>query len=119
MKLVSAGGYPHPTIFHVLREEEWEAALLDGHYAGSTRGSTVAEVGFVHCCFAEQVEGVARRVYPGVSDVVVLVIDPRSVASDIRVEQTDGANEAFPHLYGHLDMAAVVDVVPLGRVPGS
>lgn len=106
---------PSTPIFHVLPGDEWQTAQRQGRYSGSTRGSTVDEVGYVHCCFAGQVDTVARRLYAGTADLVVLVIDCGRLTSEVRVERLAGATDEFPHLYGPLDLAAVVDALPLAE----
>ena len=103
-------------IYHLALRAEWDAAVAEGSYVRSTLGKSLDEVGFIHCSFANQVQTIADLVYAGRDDVVLLEIDPAAVAAAIRVEQTDGANEAFPHIYGPLSHAAVVAAhdVPLG-----
>ena len=100
-------------IFHLTTPNDWCEALVEGAYRQSTRGRTLAEVGFIHCSFAGQVERVADFLYAGEASVLLLVIDPSRVPSDIREENLDGGEELFPHIYGPLPVAAVVDVVTL------
>jgi uncharacterized protein (DUF952 family) len=47
---------------------------------------------------------------------VVLEVDTDLLTSPWRVEEVAGTGEAYPHVYGPLDLAAVVDVRAL---PGS
>jgi uncharacterized protein (DUF952 family) len=103
-------------LFHLARRDEWEAARASGSdYERSTIGRSLADVGFIHCSFAGQVQGVADRFYGGRDDVVLLVIEPDRVDVEIRVEDVAGTGEAFPHIYGPLPVGAVVAVheVPL------
>lgn len=95
-------------LFHLALPEDWEAAQVDGRYPMSTRGATLAEVGFVHCSFAEQVAATAARFYGDLEEVVVLEIDPARTGAELRVEDTLGTGETFPHLYGPLPVDAVV-----------
>jgi uncharacterized protein (DUF952 family) len=97
-------------IHHLVERHVWDAAVAAGHYPWSTRGRTLDEEGFVHCSSAEQVEATAQRFYADVDDLVVLDIDESLLASPVVVEQLDGAPEPFPHIYGPLDIAAVVAV---------
>ena len=48
-------------LFHVAEAEQWEAARAGGRYEGSTRGMSLAQVGFVHLATAEQWPGVLER----------------------------------------------------------
>lgn len=103
-------------IFHLAAAADWEAARLAGTYEQSTVDRTLAEEGFIHCSFAIQVQATADRYLVGRDDVVLLVIDAAAVADVLRVEDTSGRGEDYPHLYGPLPVSAVVDAVsvPLG-----
>lgn len=98
-----------PKIYHLALAGEWDPSV--GEYRGSTVGRTLAEEGFVHCSTAEQVQDTADRFYAGRSDVVLLTIDPRLVAAEIRLEA------GFPHLYGPVPTAAVVAAAPVPLGP--
>jgi glutathione S-transferase len=98
-----------PDLYHIALPEDWVAAQAGGSYAMSTRGRTLAEEGYIHCSFAEQVAETARRFYGDLDDVVVLRIDPQRLTSPVVVEDLVGAGEAFPHVYGPIDLDAVVE----------
>jgi uncharacterized protein (DUF952 family) len=51
---------------------------------------------------------VATTYFRGVEGLLLLVIDPSRVSADIRVESAGGA-EQFPHIYGPLNLDAVVE----------
>ena len=104
-------------IFHVTAREDWHVAQASGSYQLSTRGKTLAEVGFIHCSTADQVTRVANLLYRGVSGLVLLVIDRARVTSPIRDESPDGGPERFPHIYGPLNLDAVVEVLPFEPNP--
>jgi uncharacterized protein (DUF952 family) len=103
-----------PTLFHITTAAEWEAALHTGSYTGSTRGQSLAEVGFIHCSFAEQTPDIVATIYRDCPDPLVLLeIDPQAVGAEIRIEPVEGTNQAFPHIYGPLPTTAVREVQPL------
>ena len=113
---MAAHGDSQNSIYHLALEEEWrEAVERGGPYSRSTLGKSQAEVGFIHSSFATQVEATARLIYRGRGDVLLLVIDPSQVHAEIRIENIDGGDDRFPHIYGELPIAAVVRVatVPL------
>jgi uncharacterized protein (DUF952 family) len=68
----------------------------------------LANEGFIHCSRPEQVLDVLNRFYSHLPDLVLLWIDPEVVQAEIRWENVDG--EAFPHIYGPLDIDAVIAV---------
>lgn len=105
------------TIFHIAHVIDWDDAERSGHYAVSTRGRTLDEVGFIHASTAEQVPRVADAFY---SDdplpLVVLELDDALIeAAGIRVLWEDVEGELFPHVYGPLRPEFVVSVTPIAR----
>jgi uncharacterized protein (DUF952 family) len=100
-------------LLHIALAEDWSAAEAAGEYTVSTRGRTLAEEGFIHCSFADQVDATAARFYADVDDAVVLRIDPARLPTAVVVEDLYGTGEAFPHVYGPIPVAAVVEVRPL------
>ncbi|MHB8507309.1 MAG: DUF952 domain-containing protein [Candidatus Dormibacteria bacterium] len=97
-----------PHIFHVARRAKWEAAQATGEYRQSTLDSTLEEIGYIHCSFEHQLAAVAAKHYRGQRDLVLLEIDPWLVGADIRDENTSGGEELYPHIYGALEITAVV-----------
>lgn len=101
-------------ILHLALEADWRAAQDVGAYTVSTLGHSLDEVGFVHACEdVEQLRGVAAAAYAEVTEpLVVLTIDESSVGSSVVREVPDGADQAYPHVYGPVPVAAVVEVSP-------
>lgn len=101
---------PEDVIFHIALRDDWEAAVAaDAPYALSTRGLSLREVGFIHCSFRHQVGAIHRQLYGDASDqLVVLAIDPHRVGAEVRVENLDGGDELFPHVYGPVPVQSVV-----------
>ncbi len=96
-------------VFHLALVADWEQAKRDGDYRISTLGRSLAQEGFVHASRAQQVRGVHDAFYGGVTEPMVLLeIDPTLLASPVVLEAPDGADEAFPHIYGPVDIGAVV-----------
>jgi uncharacterized protein (DUF952 family) len=102
-------------ILHVALRDEWQEAVdRGGPYERSTVGRSLAEEGFIHCSFPEQLGPTLQRFYRDRDDVVVLHIDPGLTGAELRVEDMYDSGTAFPHLYGPVPLAAVVDVRPVG-----
>lgn len=98
-------------ILHLAIRADWEQAKLRGNYPWSTRGISVADEGYTHCSYESQWKGVRDRFYSDLTDseLVLLEIDEAKLTSKVIVEQLGAAPEAFPHIYGCIDIAAVVN----------
>jgi uncharacterized protein (DUF952 family) len=97
-------------ILHLAVRTDWEAAKRDGAYPWSTRGITVEREGYTHCSFEHQWRGVRERFYGDLSDdrLVLLEIDETRLSSRVIVERLGDAPDEFPHIYGTIDIDAVV-----------
>jgi len=97
-------------IYHLALRRDWEQAQRDGAYTQSTIGRTLADEGFVHASSAAQWPVVRARFYDAVDEPLVLLhIDEARLRSPVVVEVGDPATgELFPHVYGPIDLAAVV-----------
>ena len=105
---------PGGPIFHLALVSDWESALAAGDYRVSTIGRSLAEEGFLHASYRHQVDGVRARFYAGVTQPLLLLeIDPSLLDVPLVVETPDGADEAFPHIYGPLPIGAVLSVSPV------
>jgi uncharacterized protein (DUF952 family) len=101
-------------LFHVALLSDWEAAQRAGHYRVSTLGRSLEDEGFLHASFEHQWPGVLNAYYGGVDEPLVLLeVDPDLLDVPVVVETPEGADQAFPHLYGPLPVAAVVAVRPV------
>jgi len=96
-------------LFHISLPEDWAAAQQGGQVTDSTRGVSLGQEGYIHCSYAEQVAPTAARFYADLAEVVVLRIDPARLSSPVVEEDLVGAGEPFPHVYGPIDLAAVVE----------
>lgn len=105
-------------IYHIATRADWEQARASGEYTRSTVDKTLAEEGFIHASQAAQVAGTANRFYRAVpGDLVLLVIDKRLLRAEVRYEHVPGADLPFPHIYGPLNVDAVVEARPLAAGP--
>lgn len=104
-------------IFHVSDRTQWEQALAAGTYTGSTRGLDLAEVGFIHLSTEAQYPTVLGLFYADATDLVLLHVDESKLTAELRYDDVPGADAPFPHLYGPLNVDAVVDVTPIPDPP--
>jgi uncharacterized protein (DUF952 family) len=92
-------------IYHIVLPEAWESAKGRPSYAADSLESE----GFIHCSFESQLEGVVSRYYSKAERIFVLKLDTEKLRSRlVKEESTNG--EIYPHLYGRLNMDAIVDV---------
>lgn len=107
-------------VHHLALLSDWDAARESGQYRTSTRGRTLEQEGFIHACFADQVDGVARRYYAEVTEpMVLLAVDLVGVGCEVKIETPPGASDAFPHLYGPIPVHAVLAAVPYEVAPAE
>jgi uncharacterized protein (DUF952 family) len=95
-------------ILHITQRQQWEKAKNLGSY----RGDTLDSEGFIHCSTRSQVIGSANRFFKDQKDLVILVIEIDRTQAEIRYEGADD-NNLFPHIYGELNIDAVVQAIDL------
>ena len=96
------------TILHITQNQEWEKAKNLGTY----RSNTLESEGFIHCSTITQVIGSANRFFKDKKDLIILKIDVDLVNSEIRYEGAE-VNNLFPHIYGELNIDAVIQVIDI------
>ena len=100
-------------ILHIASNEDWSAARALGEY----RADSLAGEGFIHCSTPAQVLIPANERYRGRDDLLLLVIDPARLAAALVYEDCYESGQAFPHVYGPLNLEAVTRVVPFPPGP--
>ena len=82
-------------IYHIAETADWEQAQR-----------------FIHAATAEQVPLVAAAYYRDAPDLVLLIIDTERVRPELRYEQVPGQPDPYPHIYGPLNLDAVLETRP-------
>lgn len=107
-------------LWHLAEHADWVAAQASGSYDRSTRGASLAEVGFVHCSYPDQLAGVVAALYAEVvGDFVILELDRGDLEAagvSVRDEPADPRDPdapLFPHAYGPLPVRLVRSVRPV------
>jgi uncharacterized protein (DUF952 family) len=108
-------------IFHITSRAAWDKAQKDGYY----RAENFAIEGFNHCSTLAQVLPVANNFYKGQSGLILLEIEPTLLSAELKWEPPTGgtpppgapADEMFPHVYGPINVDAVVRIVDLVSKP--
>jgi uncharacterized protein (DUF952 family) len=91
-------------IYHIVLPEKWEAVKHDSSYSAESLDTE----GFIHCSYDHQLEGVIGRYYSDAAELVVLKLDIGKLTSKLVSEPSTGG-EAYPHIYGAINLDAVVD----------
>lgn len=107
-------------IYHLTPRLAWQNAQAIGAY----RAPSLEDEGFIHTSNLHQVLLVAERFYRDVPDLVLLVIERERVQAVVKdeaaahpapVTSTSPQDDTYPHIYGALNLDAVVAVLPLGK----
>ena len=98
-------------IYHIATEADWRLRT-DSYAPEGWRRE-----GFVHCSTDEQLVRVANHIFAGRRDLVLLSIDPSQLSALVVWEDSEGSGEDFPHIYGAIEVAAVVAVEPFACGP--
>lgn len=91
-------------IYHIVLPQDW--AAFDTHLF---RAKSLETEGFIHCSFADQLDGVIKRYYKRVRELVILEIDSDKLMSRVLREPSTN-NEIYPHIYGPVNRDAIVGV---------
>ena len=98
-----------PLIYHITTKAAWQKAIERGIY----ETPSLTNEGFIHCSQAGQVKGVLSRYYAGQEDLVKLEIDTDKLTSRFIYEWSPSTADTFPHVYGPVNIEAVVASEPI------
>jgi uncharacterized protein (DUF952 family) len=91
-------------IYHVTTQDAWQQALKQGFY----QAPSLAAEGFIHLSTEAQVAGVLERYYKGQTNLLLLHVDESKLLAELKYELAPSVNELFPHVYGVINIDAVV-----------
>ena len=108
-------------IYHITSRSAWNEARERGDY----RADSLDTEGFIHCSTEAQVVPVVEKFYQGIHDLLLLVIEPARLTADLKWEPPSGGTpppgvpegDLFPHVYGPINLDAVVQVLDLQANP--
>jgi uncharacterized protein (DUF952 family) len=102
------------SLIHVTTAAAWENTGESGRYFPP---GYEAE-GFIHCCHRSQLETVLGNHFSSQDEVLLLTLNPGLVTDEIRYE-TAANGDDYPHIYGSIPSAAVIESVLATRVDGT
>ena len=94
-------------IYHLTSQTAWDEAKRLGVY----RAASLDSEGFIHASTEEQVEASANRHFSQSVGIVLLKIDPARLDTPVTWEKSPHPETPFPHLYGPINLDAVVEIV--------
>ncbi|MCD9186068.1 MAG: DUF952 domain-containing protein [Pyrinomonadaceae bacterium] len=92
-------------IYHIVLPELWEVFKNKEEY----EAESLQTEGFIHCSFAEQLDGVLRRYYSNAEKVLILSLDTEKLASKL-INEPSTNNDIYPHIYGKINKSAIVEI---------
>jgi uncharacterized protein (DUF952 family) len=98
---------------HIVTPAEWAAVRGTPAYAPAS----LETEGFLHLSATEQLPATADRHYRAAGRLLALGVDPDLLAAELRWEHVPSRGEAFPHVYGPLNLDAVVALAVLTETP--
>jgi uncharacterized protein (DUF952 family) len=91
-------------IYHVVLPEVWEKFKDETEY----EAESLHTEGFIHCSYRNQLDDVLDRYYRHAGRVLILHINPHYLTAPLVAEPSTN-RETYPHIYGPINRAAVVD----------
>jgi len=96
-------------IFHFTDTETWRAHKNSGEYSPEV----LEQKGFIPCSTGYQINDTANRCFAGRAHLLLLIIDTNRVKPTIKYEENTDTGQSFPHIYGPLNLDAVLDKITL------
>lgn len=94
-------------LFHITTRKQWKESNKDGRYLPESLDTE----GFIHASRGEQLEDTANRLFSDRNKILLLVIETSRLAPEVKFEEDPDSGEKFPHIYGPLNMDAIVDKI--------
>jgi len=95
-------------IYHITTAQQWHHTEGHNHYEVESFGVE----GFIHCSNAGQVVRVANHLFRNTRGLILLYIQTKRLHPRLVYENLEGGEELFPHVYGPINLDAVVRISP-------
>jgi len=97
-------------VFHILKKGEWANNVLTAYQPASLETQ-----GFIHCCTQTQIPKVVSKWFPVDEDLLLMEIDAEVLHSKLVYENLEAGKELFPHIYGPINLEAIIQVKEFPR----
>ena len=100
-------------IYHMCRRDEWDIAVAEGAYGGSSQDRAD---GFIHFSRKDQIVESAAKHRTNQDGLLLVSVDVDVLGDALKWEESTG-QQLFPHLYGYLptEVVSKVEDLPLGH----
>lgn len=102
-------------IFHLVKKGDWKDQKKESRYSPESLDSQ----GFIPCSSGKDVEETANRLFKGENDVLLIVINTTLIEPELKYEEDKETGTKYPHIYGPLNMDAVIDKIELAMEDDS
>jgi len=92
-------------IFLIVKKEEWVKYSQPAY-----EGESLKTQGFIHCCTADQIDKVLGQWFKGQTGLISVEINSDLLKAQVKFENLEGGQELFPHIYGPINLDAVINI---------
>lgn len=96
-------------IFHLVKKNDWKEHKKDSRYYPESLESE----GFIHCSSGKDIEATANLLFNGEEHILLIVINTTLIEPDLKYENDEDTGIKYPHIYGPLNLDAVIDKIEL------
>lgn len=91
-------------IYHITSIKAWKQQADTNQY------KPLSNEPFIHASSYHQISGTLNKYFRNKKDLLLLTIDPLQVRPEIKYEDLRGGGQLYPHIYGPLNMDAIVKI---------
>jgi len=96
-------------IYHITTKKVFDKFKKTKFY----KSVTFDTEGFIHCSPADKVRASALKFFSKEKEILLLCIDQNKVINEIIWEDSGNDNFLFPHIYGKLNIEAVIEIIEI------
>ncbi len=93
-------------IYHITSPAIWNTGKKQNGFTAPSLDT----VGYIHCCEKEQIAFVLENWFIDQSGLELIAIETEKLDSKIVFENLEGGETLFPHVYGPINLSAIVNI---------
>jgi uncharacterized protein (DUF952 family) len=102
-------------IYHLVTAAHWQSQYNHESYFSPT----FEQEKFIHTSYSKQLNATANRYYSHENELIILHIETDKLQSELKVEFSNSVAQNFPHVYGGINLTAIIRVEYISRLPHS